>query len=76
LFLGFFTENALYRAYLYKIVKHQGGSSVKSVIVGFRIEKQLLEKFDRLCRDQGFYIRSEGLRKAVITVLKRGKFDS
>ena len=49
---------------------------MKSVIVAFRIEKQLLEKFDKLCRDQGIYIRSEGLRKAVITVLKRGKFDS
>ena len=49
---------------------------MESVIVAFRIEKQLLEKFDKLCRDQGIYIRSEGLRKAVITVLKRGKFDS
>ncbi|RJS76418.1 hypothetical protein CW712_01800 [Candidatus Bathyarchaeota archaeon] len=32
--------------YLYKIVKNQGGFSVKSIIATFRIEKQLLEKFD------------------------------
>ncbi|MBS7615003.1 hypothetical protein KEJ18_04655 [Candidatus Bathyarchaeota archaeon] len=46
-----------------------------NVIVAFRIEKQLLEKFDQLCKEEGIYIRSEGLRKAIIIVLKRGKLN-
>ena len=48
----------------------------KDIVISFRIDRNLLERFDELCRSEGVYIRSEGLRKAVISVLKRGRFDS
>jgi metal-responsive CopG/Arc/MetJ family transcriptional regulator len=49
---------------------------LENVIVAFRIDKALLKKFDKICRSEGVYIRSEGFRKAVISVVKRGKFNN
>jgi metal-responsive CopG/Arc/MetJ family transcriptional regulator len=48
----------------------------EDVIVSFRINKNLLEEFDRFLENEGVYIRSEGLRKLVINALKRGNEES
>jgi len=39
------------------------------------MEKQLLERFDNLCKKEGVYIRSEGMRKAVISALRKGSLN-
>ena len=49
---------------------------MESVTVAFRIEKSVLDKFDQICRERGIYIRSEGLRKLVISAVKRRKIGN
>jgi len=49
---------------------------VESVTVAFRIEKQVLDKFDKVCRERCIYARSEGLRKLVISAVKRRKIGN
>jgi len=48
---------------------------LETTVVAFRIEKALLEEFDRLLRSKGVYNRSEGVRRVIIKAVREKNCD-